>query len=1122
MLKRPKPGEDEDELLAFQEKFLAEAKSKPAATLVKVNRSADKSSNTIEGHKSRENFDSQINANEKPIETYFVIGEIVERRPTDVNASRPNIENDRGHKAFPVAEKLEFEYLSHESNNNDPTCKKKKKGLSLFAQKMAASKANTLKNNDYVNPELKHNLEPSDELKHNLRPTYESTPMDLVMEPQNEATVGDNLVDLKSIHDENLEKLNSMSISEIESEQQQILARLDASTIEFLKNKSKVKTNIKVVPSKVPNSSNNASSEAQNSRKKVTFNSSDSLKSDQGKYIWESDLPEPDPEKTYSVRFDFQGLVVTDNTLPVNIGLHHHGDEQEVPGYTVDELFMLSKSSNIQQKIFAVRTLGLICKNAKLGCFVGLEINVFQVLVEKGLPVLFRLVLDDQNVAAVCVAIKGLKYLLMSQHSENVKEVSSLCSMTNLQYVSTKPTVDEKLLDQTPEEVMKVDLLAGLVRTHIIARFRYVLEVLSPPEEFCIDIVAILEYFSRHSMSLAYDVFKCPRLINFLANNFLKLDEPFSEKSISCLKLWKNLIANGSNMAKNLVVLANVEKFLLFCLTLDLSLLVSVTVKLEIITLINQIVEVLINYRLFFDQLVSVVSLVMMRTVKLQVIEFDKCSPNELKFLSSHFNFCAVICRKFSLIDPDSSTLLSFVSDCKSMTLNLILKWFTSIMNSDATLLNGLNSSVFAAMINLLNGGFPLKDANGSSITALFSLISKFLPSLDVRKLFDALTVNFPFEFVVSDFLTEPYFDCNVLSTSFYVFDFIKSIFDLCSEYCLSVESKEPLLNCLLEFSEKLLQSYALIDLVSKSTPDKKVSKCAGYSLFVVVVRAFYSNLNFLKSLLKNRQLMKTENILSICLKLISESPAGFPEVLKDLFCNILFDVNLHQNVHLNDQFSNLPFQEAETETSLSIVNEARVSFSSSFPEIFEIDRSRNCEKLAVIVSNSGPELPRDWIFYPILKLLNENESRVQEIQESSDLKIVQTCLMFLSFLSFETLSSLLSPNILFDRLMCVFMLKNQVFMDKIVRKCTQILFSKLVQCNNLTLDLQSENGSSFSEHYVALLEHFEAESFGDTNFANFVLLPMSTRFDVKYRRAVWTEYTNVFKVGGQSISRMV
>lgn len=68
---------------------------------------------------------------------------------------------------------------------------------------------------------------------------------------------------------------------------------------------------------------------------------------------------------TASVRFDFQGHVTTDAQrvwteapdATYLAGLHHHGSEQNVPGYTIDELLHLARSSVASQRTMAMQVL---------------------------------------------------------------------------------------------------------------------------------------------------------------------------------------------------------------------------------------------------------------------------------------------------------------------------------------------------------------------------------------------------------------------------------------------------------------------------------------------------------------------------------------------------------------------------------------------------------------------------------------------------------------------------------------------------------------------------------------------------------------------------------------------
>ena len=48
--------------------------------------------------------------------------------------------------------------------------------------------------------------------------------------------------------------------------------------------------------------------------------------------------------KIHDCRFGFDGsLMAGDREVPVTAGLHHHGEEQERPGYTLEEMIILCR-----------------------------------------------------------------------------------------------------------------------------------------------------------------------------------------------------------------------------------------------------------------------------------------------------------------------------------------------------------------------------------------------------------------------------------------------------------------------------------------------------------------------------------------------------------------------------------------------------------------------------------------------------------------------------------------------------------------------------------------------------------------------------------------------------------
>lgn len=66
-------------------------------------------------------------------------------------------------------------------------------------------------------------------------------------------------------------------------------------------------------------------------------------------------------ENGESARFGFEGELITkESDIPAHVGLHHHGMEPDAAGYTIEELFILTRSSFPQQKIVGLTTLAHI------------------------------------------------------------------------------------------------------------------------------------------------------------------------------------------------------------------------------------------------------------------------------------------------------------------------------------------------------------------------------------------------------------------------------------------------------------------------------------------------------------------------------------------------------------------------------------------------------------------------------------------------------------------------------------------------------------------------------------------------------------------------------------------
>lgn len=72
------------------------------------------------------------------------------------------------------------------------------------------------------------------------------------------------------------------------------------------------------------------------------------------------------------LRFDFKGALIPpslSNTLPTDLGLHHHGLAPSAAGYTIPELALLARSSYPAQRCIAFQTLGRILYRLGIGEF---------------------------------------------------------------------------------------------------------------------------------------------------------------------------------------------------------------------------------------------------------------------------------------------------------------------------------------------------------------------------------------------------------------------------------------------------------------------------------------------------------------------------------------------------------------------------------------------------------------------------------------------------------------------------------------------------------------------------------------------------------------------------------
>ncbi|NXT28112.1 RPAP1 protein, partial [Syrrhaptes paradoxus] len=383
----------------------------------------------------------------------------------------------------------------------------------------------------------------------------------------------------QAIHKENLEKVQSMSEEEILQEQERLLAQMDPSLVAFLKSRrggnEGQKKELKMEqnrPEVFLESLPVAQCGVESSLSMQEFGMEESVRKEENmkveitdddlpvkpkkewihmdnvefeKLEWMKDLPSPRQKKTkkgMQARFSLKGeLIPADADLPTHLGLHHHGEEAERAGYSLQELFHLSRSQVIQQRTLALQVLGRIVQKARAGEFASsLKGSVLRLLLDAGFLFLLRFSLDDAVDNVMAASVGALRVLLVSLDDEKYLDwtFSWYQGMAAFPFIpndeeeeeeeeeelnGTEKSQDKKLKDENKPDpdVAQYDVVKGLLKTRIQHRLRYILEVVRPVPTVVLDILHILTHIARHSSEACSQLLDCPRLIETIVREFL-------------------------------------------------------------------------------------------------------------------------------------------------------------------------------------------------------------------------------------------------------------------------------------------------------------------------------------------------------------------------------------------------------------------------------------------------------------------------------------------------------------------------------------------------------------------------------------------------------------------------
>ncbi|XP_026085453.1 RNA polymerase II-associated protein 1-like [Carassius auratus] len=392
--------------------------------------------------------------------------------------------------------------------------------------------------------------------------------------------IANSAMETMKIHEENQSKLQTMSQSEILEEQRKLLAQLDPRLVEFVRSRKAQRTpgsesasgpvhREDFLNEPLPNSTSpelDHAIKAQKSQRDTMEDDEEDEnqlqapitgeelpikpqkewlhmdKVEPEKLEWTRDLPAPRRQSTKNAmqaRFDFAGtLIPPTKDLPTHLGLHHHGEEPELAGYSLQELFLLSRSQLNQQRNLAVSTLANVLAKARAGEYISsLKGSVLSSLLDAGLLFLLRFSLDDSVEGVMSAAVHALGALLVSSDDEECLDNAFpwLLGMASFPLLPTvqededdegldetiKETAREKEEKKTDHDVARQDVVKGFLKMQGLPRLRYILEVVRPSPPVVLDILEVLIRIARHSTAAATQILACPRLMNTVISEFL-------------------------------------------------------------------------------------------------------------------------------------------------------------------------------------------------------------------------------------------------------------------------------------------------------------------------------------------------------------------------------------------------------------------------------------------------------------------------------------------------------------------------------------------------------------------------------------------------------------------------
>lgn len=1167
MIKRPKPGEDEEDLLKMQEEYLQQKSKdpnyKPAAAVTNLRKTEPtKRPSTSETGTRKPSKYAQTKGlkslTEKRLHTELtilpgssVMGDIVENN-FEETPKEGKIIPDSDNVYFPA---VNLSVLGNIIEKNVDA------SINLDNNPMPTQGfPEVLKRDPSIVPGQK-----SIHRQHLEKIGLTTTDMD-IDGPKRTATSGNasmksdpiNLPpksyiisskEADDIHNENIKMLNKLSETEILNEQQKLLSELDPKIVEFIKAKRQSKiSNYSPPPSTVKIESTreemdtsesvlpdqNLESSGTNDNLVTTesfdslwdndilthpelsnwlnFNSLENDKLEWMKGIKESKKVKPD--EPFEARFDFKGYLLpyTMEYTEKTKTLFHHGDEQHRPGYSITELIELSRSSVIQQRVMALNTLAGILEYNSVGTYKG--------IIELPLSKIFfiiRIAMDENKLTILEPALKAMRNLLYNRIDE-----ASLDALLGFEEGMVQPCLEndkseiEELGAMESElkdfHLAEIDLITAILRTDILQRLYYILDIIKPNFNCVQYSLQILTRLARDSVETASRIVQTEHLVLAIINNFL----PFTTL---------NFVFDPQLVYKRQPILLAVRLFRILSLQSDeiSHILVS---KYDILTPISEYISsgadrsyglrIQIEAYCLLSNLLCYGQGIAISLFPVVITSLYKHVQGTDVYLTSPVITVTHAAVVLQLINRLLTCNLTGTDNYKSQIYPLlkegIQKWMQQLAQSEVYTcahLRLLCSALDYCKTVLLFENIPIKFLNDSlknlsSSRGFQEIIKNLVPSSNLLSGLENKDLN----------LVK-----NLTSLGGCVIDSGQKVLPI-----LNVASPIPFLASLLKLLLYVNNNIIAEGFLQHLTPYLKKLAKKPPALVDNWFTRMESDLvfNILKLLMKTDLTEQNKDLLyAVGNKLCYVFRIDKRYELVSLFEKIIFNkkwFTADRLIHLVNISDAEGFSNAITS-----IEDIKICYS----KVINLNY-RDTGPNIVLLKWQEPILPRDWIYLPILslytrsqevetgpKVVGEHANKLAEQIAAEKEFIITYSLEWILFneLCFSDHLNDIDVTDRFCRIMCVFLCDQSLFLGArikvLLQKCALNLFKKKAKFD---FDKQLVGLHNFQDFYTQFLEQFQSVSYGDSTFAACVLVPLAQKHNVKWRKLIWSEYAGCLR----------